>query len=116
MGAGNRPHFFLMQPEAKVVKVVQDFLRERGAYVVKIHGGDNPYQAVGIPDILACYRGVFLGLEVKLPGNDVSPKQEAHIRRIIAAGGVGATIWGPRAKALKTVNMILAEIDRMEDG
>lgn len=83
---------------------------------MKIHGGDNPYQAVGIPDILACYRGYFLGLEVKLRGNDVSPKQEAHLRRIRTAGGFGVTVWGPAAEAVKAVRLLLAEIDRMEDG
>ena len=31
----------------------------------KEHGG--PYGTSGVPDIICCYKGRFLGLEVKLP-------------------------------------------------
>jgi len=51
----------------------------------KEHGG--AYGTSGIPDIIVCYRGRFLGLEVKQPGNRLSRLQEIALERIRAAGG-----------------------------
>jgi hypothetical protein len=80
------------QPEAKLVRSIQDFLYGRGAAVFKIHGGDNPFQAAGIPDLLACYEGRFYGFEVKVPPNKPSALQLAVLREIREAGGVGAIV------------------------
>ena len=51
----------------------------------KEHGG--PYGTAGIPDIICCYRGRFLGLEVKQPGGKLTKLQEITLERIRAAGG-----------------------------
>lgn len=53
--------------------------------MVKVHGG--PYQDKGTPDLLACYKGVFIAIEVKTPRGAPRPEQEAAQRGIIAAGG-----------------------------
>ncbi|MCL2301532.1 MAG: VRR-NUC domain-containing protein [Firmicutes bacterium] len=52
----------------------------------KEHGGS--YGAAGIPDIICCYRGRFLGLEVKQLGNKMTRLQEVTLERIRAALGV----------------------------
>jgi hypothetical protein len=44
-------------------------------------------QEVGIPDLLVCYRGRFVGLEVKQPGEKPSAKQKQILGEIEAAGG-----------------------------
>lgn len=52
---------------------------------MKIHGG--PYQDPGTPDLLVCYLGVFLAIEVKTPRGVASDEQLAVQDAIIDAGG-----------------------------
>jgi len=44
-------------------KKIINYLEKNGAYVVKISVASKK----GVPDIIACYRGRFLGIEVKTP-------------------------------------------------
>lgn len=43
----------------------------------------------GLPDLVACAEGVFVGFEVKLPGkeNNTSPRQDYVHEKISDAGG-----------------------------
>ena len=54
--------------ERDIVAAIKRYLRTLGEDVFfwKEHGG--PYGVSGVPDIICCYRGRFLGLEAKLPG------------------------------------------------
>ena len=54
--------------ERDVVAAIKKYLASLGSDVFfwKEHGG--PYGSAGIPDIICCYKGRFLGLEAKLPG------------------------------------------------
>ncbi len=76
--------------ESDIVAAVLDYLRLRGAWVLKTHGhlGQRP----GIPDIVACYRGRFLCLEVKRPGGRLSPRQAAELAAIKEAGGIAEVV------------------------
>ena len=52
-----------MTPEAKVKKKVTTILKEHGAfYFTPVTGG---FGHSGIPDIVACYKGKFIGIECK---------------------------------------------------
>ena len=81
-----------MQPEAKIVKDIQAYIRQEGGWCFKVHGGDNPFQRVGIPDLLCCVEGQFIGLEVKQPGEEPSRVQRKVLREIGAAGGITAVV------------------------
>lgn len=81
-----------MQPERKLVQKIQRYLDGEGARCFKIHGGDNPFQEAGIPDLLCCWRGLFIALEVKLPGEKPSPKQASILRQIERSGGVARVV------------------------
>ena len=62
------------------------------AYTLKTHG--DRYTAPGIPDILACVEGVFIGIECKMWRGRPSEAQALHMRDIIKAGGIGLyCIW-----------------------
>lgn len=74
-----------MQPEYRIVQNIKKLIRTRGGWCVKIHGG--PYQDAGTPDILACYKGRFVAIEVKTSRGVVRPEQRAAQRAITGSGG-----------------------------
>lgn len=95
------------QPEGKLVAKIRDLLRERGARAFKIQGGDETFQEVGIPDLLVCYKGRFVGLEVKMPGGTLSAKQKAVLDEIADAGGIAAVVT-----TVGQVSHLLGKIDK----
>lgn len=72
--------------ESKLQKQIQNYLKDIGAYKFKVHG--DIFTRAGIPDIIACYKGRFIGIEAKEPGNKPSELQLAHGRQIKKAGGI----------------------------
>jgi hypothetical protein len=80
------------QPEGKLVESIKAYLRGRGAFVFKVHAGEDSFQEVGLPDLIVCWRGHFLGLEVKLPGQKPSPRQRHILRQISEAQGIAAVV------------------------
>jgi len=75
------------QPEARILREILAYLRNHNGRWVKVHGGDNPFQEVGIPDILGCYRGRAVAIEVKTPAGKLSVKQERFLDSWREAGG-----------------------------
>ena len=73
--------------ERDVVAAIKKYLFTLGGDIFfwKEHGG--PYGTSGIPDIICCYKGRFLGLEAKLPGGRLTELQKRALRKINAAGG-----------------------------
>ena len=63
-----------------------------GTFCWKEHGG--MYGTAGIPDIIVCANGRFIGLEVKLPGGryGATALQLRTISDIFDAGGVAAVV------------------------
>lgn len=74
--------------EKKVETDIKDYLFSKGAYYFKVHG--SALMEPGIPDIIACYKGYFIGIEVKAPGKDSgqSAVQKVHEKNILKAGGI----------------------------
>jgi hypothetical protein len=95
------------QPEGKLVASTRKYLRLRGARAFKIQGGADSFQEIGIPDILCCYKGVFVGLEAKMPGNKPSAKQIAVLNEIAEAGGYAAVFT-----TIEEVIRLLGKIDK----
>ena len=56
-----------------------------GCFAWKEHGG--MYGTAGLPDIICCVGGRFVGLEVKTADGRLSKLQEVMITKIKAAGG-----------------------------
>lgn len=74
-----------MTPEAKVKAKVVKTLKARGVYYFyPISGG---YGRSGVPDIVGCHKGYFLGIECKAGKNKLTELQEANLRQIREAGG-----------------------------
>lgn len=70
----------MKQDENKVKKAVQEYLDSLEAYHFKVHG--SIYMRAGIPDIICCYKGKFIGIETKDGHNKASELQLAHGRKI----------------------------------
>ena len=77
-------------PEARVKKKVVAILKEAGAYYFyPVTGG---YGRSGVPDIIACYIGMFIGIECKAGNNKPTPLQNKNLKDIADAGGVAKVI------------------------
>ena len=77
-------------PERKIKDKVSMTLARLGAYYTfPMTGG---YGSSGVPDILCCYRGVFIGLECKANGNKPTRLQESHIKEINMNGGIAFVV------------------------
>lgn len=77
--------------EQDIQRKIIKYLESVGAYVVKVVASNKS----GTPDILACYRGIFLAIEVKRPETktNVSELQIYNIKKIKEAGGVAIVSW-----------------------
>ena len=83
------------QLEAERSKLLKAGLKKLRAYAIKIVG--NTKQESGIPDILVCWEGQFIGIEVKIiatPGCklDYSGVQKRQLERINDAEGLGVGV------------------------
>ena len=79
-----------MNPESKITLRIAGILRARGAWVLKHHV--SPYSRAGVPDLLICYRGRFIALEVKVPGKKPTPLQTRELATIRVAGGTAEVV------------------------
>ena len=95
--------------ERDVVAAIKKYLFTLGGDIFfwKEHGG--PYGTSGIPDIICCYKGRFLGLEAKLPGGRLTELQKRALRKINAAGGIAI-----RVGSVEDVKSVIAQVDREE--
>lgn len=83
-------------PETRLrIKIVDALeLAFPGLRAIKIHCG--PYQEAGITDLICCYKGLFIAIEVKQPGEFSEPIQ-AHFQKTIRdAGGYAARHTSPK--------------------
>ena len=77
------------RPERLVLRAAAARLRERGCYVLRQARATE----VGVPDLVACCDGRYVGIEVKrADGGRLSAMQAEHIRLIRAAGGLALVI------------------------
>ena len=93
--------------ERDIIIAIKIYLTSLGSDVFfwKEHGG--PYGTSGIPDIICCYKGRFLGLEAKLPGGKLTALQRRALDKINAAGGIGR-----RVESVDDVKAVIAQADR----
>ena len=71
---------------------IKGFLKEQGCWHIKYWGG-AAYTKSGIPDILACCKGSFLGIEVKAARGRPSALQLYNLRKIDESGGYGILLY-----------------------
>ena len=70
---------------------VKKFLDSQGAWYVKFFA--NSFTKSGIPDILACVNGYFVGVEVKAQNGTPSELQLYNVKKIREAGGFAMVLY-----------------------
>jgi hypothetical protein len=80
------------QPHAKLTKEVMKFLKKLDmCRAVKIMPG--PYSETGVVDVLCCYRGQFVAIELKVDWDVPTPSQLAFLEEVRDAGGRTAVCY-----------------------
>lgn len=72
-------------PESAVKKKVVDILKAAGAYY--FFPATGGFGRSGVPDIIVCFKGQFIGIECKAGDNTPTALQQRELMRIIDAGG-----------------------------
>lgn len=77
-------------PESKVKKRVVDLLKSYGVYFFyPVTGG---YGRSGVPDIVCCWKGRFMGIECKTRGNPPTQLQMKNLMEIVDQGGISLLV------------------------
>lgn len=80
-----------MGPEKTFETKIKHFIESEGGWYVKFFA--NAYTKSGIPDILACINGYFVGIEVKAENGVVKPLQKRKCEDIRKAGGFAFAVY-----------------------
>jgi len=94
-------------PEKKVKDKVVKILKAHGAYYFfpATHG----FGRSGVPDIVCCVRGRFLGIECKAGENKLTALQERELEAIKQAKGCTLVI---REDNINLVDVLLNDLER----
>ena len=94
--------------ESELIKKISDYLKSiPDLFFWKEHGG--MYGTAGIPDIIICYRGRFIGLECKVGKNKPTMLQSLTIRRILQAGGYAMIV-----RTVEEVKQLISAFEQEE--
>ena len=82
-----------MGGEAKLQAKITDYLTPRRD-VWFLNKWGNSVEKGGVPDILICYKGFFIALEIKNPNGsyDTDPRQKIELQKIRKSGGIALKI------------------------
>jgi Holliday junction resolvase len=93
-------------PETKVKRAVVKILDAHQAY--HFFPATHGYGRSGVPDIVACYKGYFVGIECKAGKGVPTALQLRELRLIEEAGGVSMVV---REDTTELLESVLATID-----
>ena len=71
---------------------MKKYLKRHGAWYVKYWGG-GAYTKAGVPDLLVCCEGVFLGVELKAAKGRPSELQIHELHKIRDSGGLAILLY-----------------------
>ena len=80
-----------MAEEKQFENKIKKLLKTKGIYYFKFWG--TMYTKAGVPDIIACVNGRFLGIEVKAEKGKPSEIQLENIRQIRRGGGYAVVCY-----------------------
>lgn len=84
-------------PEGKVKDALKKLLKEEFPQVWTYWPVSNGMGAHGIPDLIMCAGGIFIGAEVKAVGKKVTLLQANQLEQIQRSGGAALVLRGDEA-------------------
>ena len=81
---------------------IKEYLKSLDSYFIKYWAGSQ-FTKSGVPDILACVNGFFVGIEVKAPNGKPSELQLHNIEKIREAGGFAFVVYPSGFDDLKKI-------------
>lgn len=81
-----------MAEEKTFENKIKDYLKEKGAWFIKYWGGGQ-FTKAGIPDLLVCYNGKFIAIELKASNGKPSLLQIITLEKIRNAAGYGFLLY-----------------------
>jgi len=97
----------MMTPEKKVKAKVVEILKGFGAYY--FYASTGGYGASGVPDIICCYKGRFIGIECKAGKGKTTALQEKNIAQIKTTGGLAIVV---NEDNIEDVGNLMRQIER----
>ena len=91
---------------------IKKYLDEQGCYYIKHFA--NAFTKVGVPDLLCCINGYFVGIEVKAPNGRPSELQLYNIKKIKESDGFGLVLYPDQFEDFKTLIKCLMDGNRIE--
>lgn len=96
-----------MAAEKNFENRVKKFLKDQGCWQLKTWGGG--LQRSGVPDLLVCCHGYFVGVELKAPKGKPSDLQLWNLVKIDDAGGFGWLLYPDGFEDFKNFVMLLKQ-------
>ena len=91
-----------MAEEKNFENKVKKYLSSINAYYFKVWGGG--FQQSGIPDVICCKNGIFIGIELKSSTGKPTELQKHNIKQINKSGGIGIILFPEGLEHLKNAN------------
>lgn len=101
----------MAQRESRLSRKIQERLRAEGWFCFKVHG--NELMMAGLPDIICCAEGLFIGLETKNveTRENTSPRQDYVHSKIRQAKGTAVVVCSPD-EAVRAVRDAITKFGR----
>lgn len=88
---------------------VKDFLKQKNCWVLKTWS--NGVQRSGIPDLLVCCNGCFLGIELKAQNGKPSELQLWNVKKIRESGGIAIVLYPNQFDRFKELIVFIKNLD-----
>lgn len=96
----------MAQAESRLSRKIMTEIRAQGYFCFKVHGSEH--MMAGLPDIIVCADGHFIGLETKRPGEEhnTSARQD-YVHGLIRDAGGTAQVISSVEDALQAIKDVL---------
>lgn len=92
---------------------VKAYLKRQGCWILKTWS--NGVQRSGVPDLLVCCNGYFLGVELKAENGKPSELQLWNIDKIREAGGIAIVLYPKQYEEFKLLIKRLQEYMKIQE-
>ena len=101
-----------MASEKRFETKVKEFLTDRKCWWLKTWS--NGIQRKGVPDLLVCCNGFFIGIELKAATGNPSDLQKREIKKIRKAGGISMILYPDQFEQFKMLidDLLEVEVDK----